>query len=230
MNKGKFVVIDGTDGSGKGTQLNLLSKKLRHLKIPFKTIDFPRYSDNAYGKLAGRYLKGEFGGIKFVSPYLASLAFAGDRLLAKPLIDEWLNKGFLVISNRYASSNKAHMSANIEPGKRKEFMDWLDNLEYKTNKLPRPDLTIFLYVTPEIGQQNVDSKKIREYLEDEKRDILEKDLKHLQDSSEVYLYLSKTEPNWKVINCMSEGKMRSREEIHKEILKVLNKDKILKNG
>lgn len=226
MGNGKFIVLEGTDGSGKGTQLELLADKLKSLKIKFKKIDFPRYEENEYGKLIGRYLKGDFGGLNEVNPYLASLPYAGDRMLAGPQINKWLKEGNLVISNRYVLSNKAYMGARFEKD-RKQFLNWLDNLEYKVNKIPREDLVIFLYVHPEIGQNNVDLKANRQYLGNKKRDILEEELEYQIKVLDVYLQLAKQNPNWIVLECTVNGQMKTKEEIHREILETLKAKGIL---
>jgi len=156
--QGKLIVIDGIDGTGKTTQIELLKqalvsqgplrpplawlRRLSEASVPLEAISFPRYEDNIYGKLIRRYLEGEFGSIDKVHPYLMSCIFAGDRALAKPLIEKWLSEGKLVLVNRYVSSSKAHMGANLPEEKRKEFVKWLDELEYGTNKIPKEDLTI----------------------------------------------------------------------------------------
>lgn len=226
MNKGKFIVIEGTDGSGKTTQIKLLSGYLKKVKIPHQIMDFPRYEDNVYGKLVGRYLKGEFGGIHEVSPYLAALTFAGDRALAKPLMDKALKNGKLLIANRYVLSNKAHMSTYLPESQREAFIKWLDALEYGANDLPKEDLVIFLYLDPEVAQKNIGLKGKRLYLGEIKRDIHENNLDHLKESARMYLELSK-DKNWEVINCMGKNGLRSIEEIHQEILKVLRKKNMI---
>ncbi len=214
MSKGKLIVIEGIDGSGKTTQLNLLAKYLAKKNTSFEVISFPRYEDNLYGKLIRRYLNGEFGEIEKIDPYLMSLAYAGDRILAKPLIENWLLEGKIVIANRYVSSNKAHMGANLDENQREEFMSWLDELEYQTNKVPQENLTFLLNVEAKIGQQNVRG---------EHKDIHEQDLNHLKVAQDLFLELSKAEPNWKVIECMEGGKMKSIETIHKLIVEILDK-------
>lgn len=216
MKKGFFLVIDGSDGSGKTTQVKLLAKALHQKKIPHEIVDFPRYKDNLYGQLVERYLEGEFGGIKNVNPYLMSLAYAGDRMLAKPLIDKWLSEGKLVIANRYVPSNKAHMGANLPPKERAKFIKWLDQLEYETHGIPKEDLVVFLYVPAKIGQQNVDQR-------DQKRDIHESSLKHLEEANKMYLKLAKMEPHWQVMECTKDGKMKSKEGIHQEIMGILSR-------
>ena len=211
--RGKLIVIDGIDGSGKTTQINLLSKYLKGKNISHEVISFPRYEDNLYGKLIRRYLEGEFGSIHDVNPYLMALAYAGDRMLAKPLIESWLNSGKLVIANRYVSASKAHLSANLAEDQREQFMEWIDQLEYQTNSLPKPNLSILLNVDPGIGQQNVQTKGVK--------DIHEDDLKHLEKAAKVYLELSKAEEGWQVVNCSDNGKMKTKEEIQNQITALL---------
>lgn len=214
MNKGKLIVIDGIDGAGKTTQIDLLKKYLTDKNIPFEVIDFPRYEDNIYGKLIKRYLEGEFGGIENVNPYLMALAFAGDRLLAKPLIEEWLNEGKIVIANRYVSASKAHLGANLPENQREEFMSWIDRLEYQTNGLPKEDLTILLNIDPKISQKNASQKH--------ELDMHEKNVLHLEQAAKIYLELSKAEENWAVVNCTDGDKMRPKEDIQKDIISFLN--------
>lgn len=217
MSKRLFVVIDGTDGSGKTTQVKLLSKNLKKLKIAHRIISFPRYKNNIYGEMITKYLEGEFGTINHLNShlvYLISLAYAGDRMLAKPLIEKWLREGKVVIANRYVSSNKAHMGAHLKEGNQKDFFKWLDRLEYQTNNIPKEDITILLTLDPKVGQENARQKH--------QPDIHERNLKHLQQANKIYLQLSKVEKNWKVINCMKNGVMRSKEDIHQEIMKMMS--------
>ena len=211
--QGLLIVIEGIDGSGKTTQIDLLAKALAERKIPYEVISFPRYGDNIYADLVTRYLEGEFGAIAQVNPYLISLAFAGDRLLAKPLIEQWLNEGKIVLANKYISSSKAHMGANLPEEKREAFIQWLDALEYETNGIPKEDLTILLSVDPKTGQKNVASRL---------SDLHEENIKHLEEASKIYLSLAKKENNWYVVDCMSGGKMKSPEDIHQEIIVILN--------
>ena len=212
--QGKIICFEGIDGSGKTTQVDLLSEYLKDKNIPYEVVNFPRYEDNLYGKLIKRYLEGEFGSIQDVNPYLVALAYAGDRALAKAQIEEWLGSGKLIIANRYASSSKAHLGANLPDDKREEFFKWLDKLEYTENGVPRENLTILLNVDPSIGQKNVEGKH--------HPDIHENDLNHLSKANKIYLELSKTENNWRIVNCMEDGKMKSVEKIHQEIIEIIS--------
>lgn len=228
MKAGKFIVIEGTDGSGKGTQTALLEERLEAERRPFEVVDFPQYDKNIYGKLVGRYLAGEFGGINDISPYLASLAYAGDRMLAVPYIKKSLDDGKLVIANRYVISNMAFMAARFsKKAERDEYLAWLNELEYKTNKVPKEDLVIFLYLPVEIGQQNVDKKGHRGYMKGTKRDIHEDNLAYLKEVAKVYLDLAFTSKHWHIIDCLDGQAMKSREQIHEEIVAVLKKKRII---
>ena len=211
--KGLLIVIEGIDGSGKTTQINLLAKALEDQKIPYEVISFPRYGDNIYADLVTRYLEGEFGSISEVNPYLISLTFAGDRLLAKLKIDKWLAEGKLVLANRYVSSNKAHLGANLPEEKREEFLKWLDELEYEINGIPREDLTILLTIDPTVGQQNVSGEN--------HPDLHEQNLKHLEEANKIYLELAKKENNWKLVDCMEGDRMRRPEEINRELVRIV---------
>lgn len=224
---GHFIVIEGTDGSGKGTQVQLLSEKLISMNVPHKVVDFPRYQHNVYGRMVGKYLKGEFGNFEQINPYLVSLTYAGDRLLAKPLLEKWLKQGKLIIANRYVPSNKAHMAAKLPAGKRLSFIKWLDKIEYKVNGIPREELDIFLLVPAKVARKNVDQKGKRQYLGDKKRDIHEENLKYQDTTNKMFLKLSELEKNWKIVDCTKNGEMRIKEEIHQEIMEILEKKGLL---
>src|SRR3989344_7072606 len=111
--RGKFIVIDGIDGSGKATQVKLLADKLRRLKIPVKTIDFPRYHDNFFGQLIGEYLSGAYGDFIQTDPRVASVLYAADRFESSREIRQWLADGYLGIADRYVSANSIHQGGKI---------------------------------------------------------------------------------------------------------------------
>lgn len=213
MNKGKLIVFEGIDGAGKTTQIKLLAEYLKGKNIDFEVINFPRYGQNLYADLVTRYLKGEFGNINEINPYLAALAYAGDRALSKPLIENWLNNGKLVISNRYVSASQAHLSANLPENQVENFIKWVDQLEYQTNKMPKPHFTILLKVDPGIGQENV--------LKSGQIDIHEKSLTHEQKGAQIYLKLA--EDDWIVVDCMKYGKIMDKENIHQQVIALLEK-------
>ncbi|OGH12583.1 MAG: hypothetical protein A2857_04460 [Candidatus Levybacteria bacterium RIFCSPHIGHO2_01_FULL_36_15] len=227
--KGKFIVIEGGDGSGKATQLALLKDYLEKAKIPVQTIDFPRYYDSFYGKVVARFLKGEFGSIKEVNPYLVSIVYALDRADAKADMNKWLEDGNIILANRYVPSNLAHQSSKLPPKERDRFLQWDMELEYEVNKLPKEDIVIYLHVPHEISSKLVKNanRKGRQYLGSKGKDIHEKDKDHLKKTEKIYQYLSKKFPHWVVVGCVKNGLLRSREDIHKDILNVLKSKKIL---
>ncbi|MGB9707619.1 MAG: dTMP kinase, partial [Microgenomates group bacterium] len=219
--KGKLIVIDGGDGSGKTTQAQLLVDYLKEKGEKVKYYDFPRYYSSFHGRLVGRFLAGEFGQLDQISPYLASLAYALDRASVKEEMDEWLTKGGIIICNRYVTSSMAHQAARLPEEKRKEFINWLDELEYRQHKMPRPDLVIYLYVPWQIGLQ-LTEKKVNKRRYFKGQDIAEKDIKHRQEAEKMYLYLAKTQKNWVKIDCVEEGEILSIKKIHQKIIKILN--------
>jgi len=219
MEKGKLIVIDGSDGSGKKTQTDLLIKYFKDKKKKTSYYDFPQYYKTIFGKMIGRYLNGEFGEADEVSPYLASLMYAGDRGQAKDKIIKDLEQGKIVIANRYTQSSMGFQTAKIaEKSKKEKFINWLEELEYKTYGLPKADLVIYLYVPYKIAQELVDQKNRRKYT-NMQRDIHEKNSEFLQRVEKQYISLSKKYPEWRLINCVNNDQMLSPQEISNLIIK-----------
>ncbi|MEX0621436.1 MAG: thymidylate kinase [Candidatus Woykebacteria bacterium] len=219
--KGKLIVFEGIDGSGKTTQLDLLTEYLRSKDIPFETIDFPRYWDSFHGKTVARYLKGDFGDVDAVSPYLISLAYSLDRATAKREMNAWLREGKIVLANRYATSNMAHQAAKLPEKKRKEFLDWLQELEYRVNKIPKEDLVIYLHVPVGIARQLLIGRG--------KRDIHEKKFEFLTQSEVMYKKLSRRFKHWVKIDCLDKksGILLAKEAVHKKVLRSLKKQNLI---
>lgn len=222
MKKGKFIVIEGTDGSGKGTQLARLVERLINKKIPFETTDFPQYG-NPSSFFVEKYLRGEYGTAEDVGAYAGSLFYALDRFDRSFDIKRWLKEGKHVISNRYVSANMGHQAGKIANFKKRDlYLEWLSNLEYKILGSPKPDLIIFLFVPVEIGQELVDKKAERKYIKGKKRDIHEADIDHLKKASEAYKYVAK-KYGWKTINCTKEGVLLSIEEVEEKVWDIVKK-------
>lgn len=219
--KGKLIVIEGSDGSGKTTQTKMLVDyfKKRHVKV--KYIEFPRYYTSFHGEIVARFLRGEFGAINSVSPYLISLAYALDRLSQRDQINNWLKRGYMIVANRYVTSSLAHQAAKLNDRERDRFVEWLDELEYRVHKMPREDLVIYLYVPWQIGQQ-LSQSKTKVYLNGQK-DIAENDIKHLQETEKMYNWLLRNKKNWVRVKCVRKGKIRDKKEIQEKIRKLLGK-------
>jgi len=215
-----LISIEGTDCSGKETQSNLLYKKLSEDNNVFKT-SFPVY-ESATGKIVGgSYLgKKSIGECLFeegaanVNPKVASLYYAADRLYNINNIINHLNNNEIVILDRYVESNMAHQGGKIfDSEKRNEMYEWLEKLEYDLLKLPHPDLIIFLYMPYEYA---LELKKNRTELDQHE---LSKD--HLLNAEKAFLELA-TKYNFKLINCVNDGKIRTIDEIHEEVYDIVN--------
>jgi len=214
-----LIVIDGLDSSGKKTQSDLLIKRLESKGLKTGLLDFPRY-DSFYGKLTGRYLKGEFGDVYDVSAYLASLLYAFDRLEVRDLLVKWLKEGRIVILNRYVSSNKAFQGAKLKD-KREEFYKWLEELEYKKNMLPREDILFYLNVPIEVSQKWLSKKGYRKYMGNKEKDMHERNLGYLREVEKLYLELIEQNKSYHRGDCVKNNRALSKEEVSEEIWKCL---------
>ena len=221
MKKGKLIVLDGTDGSGKRTQLDLLKKHLKRGGFKVEEIDFPRYYSSFYGRLVGRYLAGEFGDTYETSPYLTSLPYAGDRLLAKNEIKKWLKEGKIVLTNRYVPANLAHQSAKLPKKERDKFIKWLLELEYEIHGLPKEDLVFYLYVPVEIAQKLLRKKGHRDYIGGFAKDIHEKNIKFLKESENQYQKLARRF-GWQIITCCQNKKILPKKIIAQKIWQIVS--------
>jgi dTMP kinase len=223
--RGKLIVLEGIDGSGKRTQLEMLARAFAERGVDYKQISFPRY-DGFFGKLVARFLNGEFGALDAVDAHFSALLYAGDRLEAKPAIEAELAAGRNVLCDRYIGSNLAHQSAMVPRGKRKEFLRWLKQLEYKIYALPAEDLVIYLRLPAAEAQRLVGEKGRRKYTM-RRRDILEANLAHLKTASEVYDDLAR-QPNWAKVECAvthirGVSSLRTPEEIHQDVFAAIEK-------
>lgn len=227
MKKGKFIVIDGTDGSGKATQTKLLYEFLQKSKVKVKKIDFPQYSNNFFGKLLRACLDGKLGDFIAVNPKIASVLYAADRWESSDYIGKWLKEGFMVIADRYVSSNQIHQGGKIfDDEKRKEFLEWLDEMEFKVFKIPKPDAIIFLDVPINISKillKNRAEKNAKKNPYKTYKDLAEENEDHLQESRESALKMVKSTNNWYKVDCTKNNSIISIAEIHKKILEVFNK-------
>ena len=142
-----FIVLEGLDGAGKSTQVAMLRRMFEERGVRSEYVHFPRFDAPVYGELIARFLRGEFGGVEEVDPYLVALLFAGDRAEAAPQIRQWLAEGRAVILDRYVYSNVAYQCAKLPEGEpRRRLARWILDLEFGHNDLPRPDLSLFLDV------------------------------------------------------------------------------------
>lgn len=221
-NKGLFLVLEGTDGSGKGTQFKLLAERLQKEGHLVATFDFPQYEkDSSY--FVREYLNGKYGTAEEVGPYTGSIFYALDRYEAAPHIKKALEEGKIVLANRFTGSNMAHQGTKFNNvAERKGYFLWLDAIEFQMLGIPRPNLSVVLRVPAETAQQLVDQKDERSYT-DKKRDIHEADLNHLKKSVEVYDNLCELFPkDFKQLDCVRDGKLMEIDKIHKLIWETVS--------
>ncbi len=219
--RGRFIAIEGIDGSGKRTQIDLLSRALEARGVAHVRYSFPRY-ESSFGRLVARYLNGEFGRLDVVDAHFSALLYAGDRLEAKPELEAALAEGKTVLADRYIGSNLAHQTARVGAQRREEFLSWLKRLEYGIYSLPVEDLVIYLRLPAGEAHHLVGLKAAREYTKLQ-RDLQEADLNHLEQAALVYDRLA-TEPNWVTVECFdaAAGTLRPPAAIHRAVMATVN--------
>jgi thymidylate kinase/thymidylate synthase ThyX len=219
--QGVFLVIEGTDGSGKGTQFKLLEERLRQAGHDVVTCDFPQY-DEPSSYFVREYLNGKYGTAEEVGPYTGSLFYALDRYQAAPRIREALQAGKVVLANRFTGSNMAHQGTKFTHAEeRRGYFIWLDNLEFQMLGIPRPDKSVVLRVPAETAQKLVDQKDKRSYT-DKKRDIHEADLGHMQKAVQVYDDLCQLFPkDFLRLDCVRGDKLMSVEQVQSMLWKTI---------
>jgi len=211
---GKLIVIEGTDGSGKSTQFQALSQRLEKEGITFKHLVFPRYSEES-SALIRMYLGGQFGDKPSdVNAYAASAFYAVDRFASYKMDwGDWYEKGGVVLSDRYTTSNAVHQASKEPADRQAEYLKWLYEFEYDKLGLPRPDLTIYLDVPTDFTEQML---RRREQDTNTHADIHEKDMQYLATCRKTGRTAA-AYYGWTVIDCVKDGTMRSIEDIHEEI-------------
>ena len=225
MKKGKLIVIDGTDGSGKSTQINLLMKKLIKDGFKVKTVHFPHY-ENFIGGFIGHCLTEQYYNFINVHPKIVSMLYAADRWESSKEINTYLHKGYIVVLDRYVSANQIHQGGKIANAKKRaDFIKWLDELEYEVFKIPRPDITLYLSVPFNLAQiliKERNKKAVRAY-SGNKKDVHEVDLNFQKNSLMSALWLSKHLKNFIKIDCAPKGELLSREDIHEKVYEKIKK-------
>jgi dTMP kinase len=218
--RGQLVVLEGIDGSGKRTQLEMLARLFAAKGIACEKISFPNYS-GFFGKMAARFLNGEFGPLEAVDPHFSALLYAGDRLESKPAMEAVVASGKILLADRYVGSNLAHQGARISPDKRAEFLQWLRELEYRVYDLPVEDLVIYLRVPVEQAHRLIGEKAARDYTT-RRRDLQEASRTHLAAAADVYDQLAR-QSNWVKIECVDDasGALRPPAAINEEIVSVI---------
>ena len=222
IKKGKLIVIEGTDSSGKETQTAMLFEKLSKNMNKIRKISFPNYESPACAPVK-MYLAGDFGtDAQKVNPYPASTMYAIDRYASfKTDWGNFYNSGGVIITDRYTTSNMVHQASKIDNSQEKEmYLSWLEDLEYSKMGIPRPDLVIFLNMPTETAQKLMAERKNKITGED-KKDIHEKNIEYLKKSHENACEISK-KYSWKEIKCVENDRLKTIEEISNEVFELVN--------
>lgn len=217
MGKGKLFVIEGTDGSGKQTQLERLKERFEKENIKYKTVSFPNY-DSPSSSLVKMYLNGDFGtDAQAISPYIASTFYAADRYATfKTSYEEFYNNGGIILADRYTTSNMVHQAGKIKNDEeRQKFLDWLWDFEFNLYNLPIPTEVIFLNMPVEYAQELM-KNRANKITNETKKDIHERNEKHLQEAYNEACKLVK-KYNWYEVKCVRDGNIRTIDDIHEEI-------------
>ena len=215
---GKLIVFEGTDGSGKSTQFELLAKRLEAEQIGFQRLRFPQYEEPS-SALIRMYLGGAFGDDpEAVNAYAASTFYAVDRYASYQCVwKDYYQGGGFVVSDRYTTSNAVHQGSKVPEGERAEFFRWLYDLEYDRMGLPRPDLVVLLDMPVELSEQLM---RKREQSTGTHADIHERDEDYLKKCRDVSLHAAKYY-GWRTVSCAKDGAIRGVEDIHEEVYAIV---------
>jgi dTMP kinase len=229
--KMKLIVIEGLDGSGKSTQIKKLRDYFASRELGHEFIHFPRTESPFFGELISRFLRGEYGQVNEVDPYLVAMLYAGDRKDVSEKIYHWLREGKYVLLDRYVYSNIAYQCAKIRDRHEREILkNWIFNLEFTHFKIPVPAINIFLDVPFEFTSSNLRSGRSgfdRNYLNGSS-DIHEADLEFQKEVRQVYIDTAAGDKTLEIINCArDETGILSPGEIFGHITDLLRSKEIL---
>ncbi len=215
MNTKRIIVFDGNDGSGKKTQSDMLADCLRRIGKTVLLLSFPQYEISFFGNVLKSALAGEYGNFVEMDPHIASIPYATDRQSTRGVIAKTIRSGGFVICDRWTSANQIHQGGKIaDEVKRAEFLSWLDQMEHKELRVPQPGVSIYLDVPLEVSLKLMGEKNC---------DTVENNRNYLENSHKAAQWLMTHRPEqWIRIRCASpEGVMRTREDIHEEVVKKL---------
>ena len=217
-----FVVIEGIDGSGKGTVTKALADRLQQTGRSVATISFPRYETTLYGKLIGRYLNGEFG--SDTHPYLHGTLYTLDRYESKPYLQNLIDHNDFVLSDRYIPSNLCYSAAKARKEEQDEVIQHFVDLEYGLLKMPVPDIIFFLDMPVKFAVENIAKKAARVYT-DSAADMNESDTQLLKATRDFYsskLMQHHPKTFFNPVECVENERLKTIDEIVEHLkLKLL---------
>ena len=195
--KGKLIIIEGLDGSGKSTQIQLLTKRAQSMGKKVRQTKFPNYEEDS-SALVKAYLGGELGGLSEINAYAASTFYSVDRYATyRRHMKKDYEEGCIFLLDRYTTANMYHQTTKLPKEEWDSFLDWLEDLEYKKMELPRPDLVLYLDMKPQTAKRLLETR----YCGDEsKKDLHEANFQYLLSCREAALYAAK-KFDWQVLNC-----------------------------
>jgi len=227
----KLLVIEGVDGAGKSTQIKLLKDFFSKKGYKCEYLHFPRTDTPFFGELITRFLRGEFGSLNEVDPYLVAMLYAGDRKDASMMINNWLSDGKIVLLDRYVYSNIAYQCGKLnEITAQNILMNWILSLEFTHFAIPKPDLNVFLDVPFAFTERNLANIRTggdRDYLNGTK-DIHEKSMEFQKKVRDIYLRISESDDGLAVVDCSNNnGEMLTPSEIFDFIIKLFKERKLI---
>jgi dTMP kinase len=227
----RLFVIEGVDGAGKSTQIKLLRDFFTGKGYDCEYMHFPRTETPYFGELIARFLRGEFGSLDQVDPYLVAMLYAGDRKDASLMISDWLSHDKIVLLDRYTYSNIAYQCAKLgKASDQVKLMQWILALEFDHFAIPQPGLNIFLDVPFAFAENNLTSARTgndRHYLNGS-RDIHEESMIFQKNVRDIYLNVARSDNRLAVIDCSSHsGEMLNPQEIFKLIINILNERQLI---
>ncbi|OAA86430.1 dTMP kinase [Clostridium ljungdahlii] len=223
LQKGKLIVIEGCDGSGKATQTEKLYKRLLNENYNLKKIEYPNYNSES-SALVRMYLNGDFGNKpEDVSAYAASTFYAVDRFASYKM--EWKkfyeNRG-IILADRYTTANMIHQASKIDDLEEKnKFLKWLWNFEFDILGLPVPDCVIFLDMPPEYSKKLM-TKRNNKFTGNAQKDIHERDYEYLVNSYKNAIHIV-DKYNWNKISCIEGSEIKTVDKIHEDIYDLIKK-------
>ncbi len=228
----KLFVIEGVDGAGKSTQIKLLKEFFISQGYKCEYLHFPRTDEPFFGELIARFLRGEFGSLNEVNPYLVAMLYAGDRKDATAVLKKWLSEGKIVLLDRYTYSNIAYQCAKLNSsGEQEKLMKWILALEFTHFAIPQPDLNIFLDVPHHFTRRKLTGSRSgddRTYLNGI-RDIHEENLEFQKRVRDLYIKVALTDNRLSVIDCSSEkGDMLPPDGIFARITELLRSRNLIR--
>lgn len=210
-----LVVIEGIDGSGKGTQASRLRERLEQRGLRVGLLSFPRYSETFFGQRIGDFLNKKFGELHEVDPFLAALLYAGDRLESKAELNRQLATSDVLILDRYVPSNIAHQAGKRTGAERRHLAEWIEKIEYDIHGLPRPDLVVLLDTPADVSKDLISRKAQRDYT-DAAADMQEADTDYLSRVRTAYRELA-SEHHWAVVPVTNADGLRTIEAITTDV-------------